>query len=159
MLALYKAQVISLHWKRDNSYIEFMTCGFDSSSETAERNSTKLNRKQDLNVLYRLCVFRAVQVNKVDASTSDWLKFFWLLFRNRLTKFKLTCQVARSQRPLPFFFLFFGPIRKTRWTPRPLIGWDIFNFSSETIEWNSMNLDRKQDPKVLFQDCVFRADQ
>ena len=28
---------------------------------------------------------------------------------------------------------------------------DIFNFSSETTEWNSMKLDRKQDPNVLFQ--------
>ena len=30
---------------------------FDFSSETAERNSTKLDRKQDLNVLYHVCVF------------------------------------------------------------------------------------------------------
>ena len=30
---------------------------FDFSSETAERNSTKLDRKQDLNVLYQVCVF------------------------------------------------------------------------------------------------------
>ena len=52
------------------------------SSETAEMNSTKLNRKQDLNVLYQ--------------------------------------------------FVFFGPIRKTRWTSRPLISWKMFNFSSET---------------------------
>ena len=29
-------------------------------------------------------------------------------------------------------FVFFGPIGKTRWPPWPLIGWDIFNFSSET---------------------------
>ena len=32
---------------------------FDFSSETAERNSTKLYRKQDLNILYQVCVFRA----------------------------------------------------------------------------------------------------
>ena len=30
---------------------------FDFSSETAERNSTKLDRKQDLNVLYQVCAF------------------------------------------------------------------------------------------------------
>ena len=33
-------------------------------------------------------------------------------------------------------FVFFGLIRKTRWPPRPLIGWDIFDFSSETAEQN-----------------------
>ena len=39
-------------------------------------------------------------------------------------------------------FVFFGPIGKTRWPPWPLIGWDIFDFSSETavplnrIQWN-----------------------
>ena len=32
---------------------------FDFSSEIAERNSTKLHRKQDLNVLYLVCVFWA----------------------------------------------------------------------------------------------------
>ena len=30
---------------------------FDFFSETAERNSTKLDRRQDLNVLYQVCVF------------------------------------------------------------------------------------------------------
>ena len=30
---------------------------FDFFSETAERNSTKLDRKQDLNVFYQVCVF------------------------------------------------------------------------------------------------------
>ena len=55
-------------------------------------------------------------------------------------------------------FVFFGPIGKTRWPPWPLIGWDIFDFSSETAEWNSTKLDRKQDLNVLYQFCVFRAD-
>ena len=56
-------------------------------------------------------------------------------------------------------FVFFGPIGKTRWPPWPLIGWDIFDFSSETTERNSTKLDRKQDPNVLYQACVFRADR
>ena len=34
---------------------------------TAEGNSTKLNRKQDLNVLYQVCVFRADRKNKMAA--------------------------------------------------------------------------------------------
>ena len=43
---------------------------FDFSSGTAEMNSTKLNKKQDLNV-YHSCVFRTDQKNKMYASTSD----------------------------------------------------------------------------------------
>ena len=56
-------------------------------------------------------------------------------------------------------FVFFGPIGKTRWPPWPLIGWDIFDFSSETTEGNSTKLDRKQDLNVLYQVCVSRADR
>ena len=56
-------------------------------------------------------------------------------------------------------YVFFGPIGKTRWPPWPLIGWDIFYFSSETAEQNSMKLDRKQDLKIIFQVCVFQANR
>ena len=35
----------------------------------------------------------------------------------------------------------------------------IFDFFSETAEWNSTKLDRKQDLNVLYQVCVFRADR
>ena len=179
---------------------------FDFSSETAERNSTKLVRKQDLNVLYQVCVFRADCKNKMAALASDWLRHFRLLLWNRWTEFNETCQEARSQRPLPSLcfldrsekqdgrpgfwlagtfstsplkplngiqgnlsgskistsstkFVFFGPIGKTRWPPWPLIGWDIFNFSPETADWNSTKLVRKQDLNVLYQVCVFRADR
>ena len=179
---------------------------FDFSSKTAERNSTKLVRKQDLNVLYQVCVFRADQKNKMAALASDWLRHFRLLLWNRWTEFNETWQEARSQRPLPSLcfsgrsekqdgrpglwlaetfstsplkplngiqrnltgskistsstkFVFFGPIGKQRWPPWPLIGWDIFDFYSETADWNWTKLDRKQDLNVLYQVCVFRADQ
>ena len=56
-------------------------------------------------------------------------------------------------------FVFFRPIGKTRWPPWPLIGWDIFNFSSETAEQNLTKLDRKQDVNVLYQVCVFRSNR
>ena len=56
-------------------------------------------------------------------------------------------------------FMFFGPIGKTRWRPWPLIGWDIVDFFSETAEGNSTKLDRKEDLNILYQVCVFRADQ
>ena len=56
-------------------------------------------------------------------------------------------------------FVFFRPIGKTRWPPLPLLGWDIFIFSSETAERNSTKLDRKQDLNALYQVCVFWADR
>ena len=178
---------------------------FDFSSETAERNSKKLDRKQDLNVLYQVCVFRADQKNKMAALASDWLRHFRLILWNHWTEVNETWQEARSQRPLPSLcfscrsekqdgrpglwlaeifstsplkllngiqrnltgskistsstkFVFFGLIGKTRWPPWPLIGWDIFDLSSETTEQKSTKLDRKQDLNVLYQVCVFRAD-
>ena len=179
---------------------------FDFSSETAGQNSTKLDRKQDLNVLYQVCVFGADRKNKMAALSSDWLRHFRLLLWNPWTEFNETWQEARTQRPLPSLcflgrsekqdgrpglwlaetfstsplkplnriqrnltgskistsftkFVFFGPIGKTRWPPWPLIGWDVFDFFSETAERNSTKLDRKQDFNVLYQVCVFRADR
>ena len=175
---------------------------FDFFSKTADLNSTKLDRKQDLNVLYQVCVFRADRKNKMAALASDWLRHFRLLLWNSWMEFNETRQEARSQCPLPSLcfsgrskkqdgrpglwlaetfstsslkpligiqrnltgsktstsstkFVFLGPIGKTRWLPWPLIGWDIFDFSSETAEWNWTKLDRKQDLNVLYQVCVF----
>ena len=73
---------------------------FEFSSETAERNSTKLDRKQDHNVLYKFCVFLADRKNKMATLASDWLRHFRLLLWNRLTEFNKTWQEARSQCPL-----------------------------------------------------------
>ena len=152
---------------------------FNSSSETAERNSMKFDMKQDLNVIYQVCVFRTDRKNKMAALASDWLIYFRVLLWNRLTGFNKTWQEARSQCPLPSLcfsgrlekqdggpglwltetfstsplkplngiqrnlsgskistsstkFVFFGQIVKTRSPPWPLIGLDIFGFSSET---------------------------
>ena len=179
---------------------------FNFSSETAEWNSTKLDRKQDLNDLYQVCVFWVDRNNKKAALASDWLRHFRLLLWNRWMEFNDTWQEARSQQPLPSLcflgrsekqdgrpglwlaetfstsplnrlngiqrnftgskisttstkFVSFGLIGKTRWPPWPLICQDIFDFSSETAEWNSMKLDRKKDLNVLYQVCVFQADQ
>ena len=179
---------------------------FDFSSDTAERNSTKLDRKQDLNALYQVCVFRADRKNKMASLASDWLRHFRLLLWNRWIEFNETWQEARSQRPLPSLcfsgrsekqnghpglwlaetfstsplkplngihrnligskiatpstkFVFYGLIGKTRWPPWPLIGWDIFDFSSQTTKRNSTKLDRKQVLNVLYKVCVFPADR
>ena len=73
-LLLKKAQV---HYCDHPSSVHLSVCPsltfhiFDFSSETAERNLTKLDRKQDLNVLYQVCVFRADRKNKMAALASD----------------------------------------------------------------------------------------
>ena len=61
------------------------------------RNLTKLDRKQDLNVFYQVCVFRADRKNKMAALASEWPRYFQLLL---WTEFKETWQEARSQCPL-----------------------------------------------------------
>ena len=63
---------------------------FDFSSETTEQNSTKLERKQELNVLYQVCVFRANRNNKMAVLVSDWLRHFRLLLWNLWTEFNET---------------------------------------------------------------------
>ena len=180
---------------------------FDFFSETAKRNSTNLDRKQDLNVLYQVCVFRADRKIKITVLASDLLRHFRFLLWNRWTAFNETWQEARSQRPLPSLcfsgrlekqdgcpslwlaetfltsplkqlngiqrnltgskistsstkFVFFSRlIGKTRWPPWPMIGWDIFDFFSETAVQNSKKLVRKQDLNVLYQVCVFLDDR
>ena len=63
---------------------------FDFFSEIAERNSTKLDRKQDLNVFYLVCVFRTDRKNKMPAPFYDWLRHFRLLLWNRWLEFNET---------------------------------------------------------------------
>ena len=128
---------------------------FDFSSEAAERNSTKLDRKQDLKALYRVCVFWADRKNKMATPASDWLRHFRLLLWNRWTEFDETWQEAlRSQRPLPSLCFSGGSVKK-RWPPWPMIGWDIFEFSSETADRDSKKFDRKQDLNIFYQVVFF----
>ena len=94
------------------------------------------------------------------ALASDWLRNFRLLWWNRWTKFEETKLTGSKISKSSTKFVFFGLIGKTRWSPQPLIGWDIFEFfSSETAVRNSTNLDGKEDLNVLYQVCVFRADR
>ena len=131
---------------------------FDFFSETADRNSTKHDRKQHLNVLYQVCVFRADR-KKQDVRPGLWLAETFSTsslkqlngIQGNLTGSKISMSSTK--------FVFFGPIGKTRRLPWPLIGWDIFDFSSVTADRNSTKLDRKQDLNVLYQVCVFLADR
>ena len=133
---------------------------FDFFSETVERNSMKLDRKQDLNVLYQVCVFWAdCRLEQQDGRPGLWLaETFFTSPQKPLNRIQWNftgSKISMSSTK----FVFFRRIGKTRWPPWPLIGWDIFDFSSETAEQNSTKLDRKQDLNVLYQVCVFRADQ
>ena len=111
---------------------------FDFFSETAEQNWTKLVRKQDLNVLYQVCVFRADRKNKMAAPASDWPRHFRHLLWNRWTEFNETWQEARSQRPLPSL-CFSG--RPEQQDGRPCL-WLAETFSTSSlkrlnrIQWN-----------------------
>ena len=79
---------------------------FDFISETAERNSSKLDRQQDLNVFYQVCVFQVDPKNKMATLASDWLRHFGLLFWNGRVEFSETWQESRSQCPLPSLCVF-----------------------------------------------------
>ena len=78
----------------------FITEIIHFSSETTEQNSTKLDRKLDLNVLYQVYVFWADPKNKMATLASDWLRHFRLLLWNCWMEFNETWQEARSQHPL-----------------------------------------------------------
>ena len=54
------------------------------------RNSTKLDRKQDFNVLYQVYVFRPIGKNMMATPASDWLRHFRLLLWKRSTEFNDT---------------------------------------------------------------------
>ena len=54
-------------------------------------------------------------------------------------------------------FLFFGSIRKQRWLPWPLIGQDVFNFSSRA-KLNVTKFERNQVLNLLYQVHVFQVD-
>ena len=69
-------------------------CIFVFSSETVERNRTRLDRKQDLSAFYKVCVFLADRKNKMAAPASDW--HFRLLLRNCWTEFNKNWQEARD---------------------------------------------------------------
>ena len=92
---------------------------FDSFSETAERNSTKLDRKQDINVFYQVLCFSG-RLEKQDGRPGLWLaetfstsplKLLYGIQRN-LTGSKLSMSSDK--------FVFFGPISIQKWLPWPI---------------------------------------
>ena len=131
---------------------------FDFSSETAEPNSIKLDRKQDLNALYQVCVFWADPKNKMAALASDWLRHFRLLLQNCWTEFSETWQEASSQCLLPGL-CFSGKLGKNKIAALASDWLRHFRLLLWNCERNSTKLDRKQDLNALYQVCVFQVDR
>ena len=94
---------------------------FNFFSATAERNVTKLDSKQDLNVLYQVCVFWTDRKSKMAALVFDWLINFWLLLCYRRTKFNDTWQKSNSN--VLYQVRVIRADRKNKMAALPLIGW------------------------------------
>ena len=125
---------------------------FDFFSETSERNSTKLDKKQDLNVLYQVCVFRSEQKNKMALLASDWLRHFD--FYSQITEQNST---KIDMKQISTKFVFSGPIGKTRWSSRPLISRDILTSSLKQLNGIRRNLRGSKifmSFHVIYQVCV-----
>ena len=92
--------------------------------------------------------------NKMAALASEWLRHFQLLLWTRWTARIQPNLTGSKISTSSIKFVFFEPVWNTRWPPWHLIFWDIFNFSSETTEWNSTKIDRKQYLNIPYPVCV-----
>ena len=121
---------------------------FNFSSETAEQNSTKLFRKEDLNVLYQVCVFRADRKTNMAARPL-------MVDASETTERNLMKLDSNQELNVLYQIRVFQADWKTKMAARNLIGWYIFNFSSETAERKITKLYMKQDPNVLYKFVFF----
>ena len=88
----------------------------DFSYETTEWNSTKLDRKQVLNILYQVCVCGADPKNNMAAMASDWLRHiltFPLKPLNGIQRNLTGSKILTSSTK----FVFFGPKSKKKCHP------------------------------------------
>ena len=84
---------------------------FDFFSTTVELILTKLDRKQILNTLYQVCVFRADRKSKMAALASDWLKHFSTFPPQPLNGFWRNLTGSNSSKPsIKFVFFVYAPI-------------------------------------------------
>ena len=125
---------------------------FDFFSATAELNSMKLDMKEDLNILYQICVFGLIGKQK----WLHWPLIGWDVF----TFFSSTTEIqenltGRKYSTSSTKYVFFRTTGKPGLLPWPLVGWDILDFFFATTEWNATTLDRKQYLNILYQVLFF----
>ena len=127
---------------------------FDFSSETAERKFNKA-WQEARSQCHLLCLCFSGRSEKQDGRPCLWLAETLLTsFRKPLKGIQRNLTGSKISKS-SIRFVFLGPIGKTRWPPWPLIGWDIFDFSSETAKRNLRKLDRKQDLSLFYRVCFF----
>ena len=89
---------------------------------------------------------------------SDWLRHFRLLLWNRWTEFDETWQEARSQCPLPSL-CFSGWSAKQDGRPGLCLAETSSTSPLKPLNGIWKKLDRKKDLNVLYEVCVFWANQ
>ena len=121
---------------------------FYFSSETAEQNSMKLDRKQDLSVLYQVCVFEGNRKTKMVLPASNWPRHFY--FSSETAEQNSRILDREQDLNILYKVCIFGAVPKTKMA-NPASDWlrHFLYFSSETAEKNSRKLDRMPDLNVL----------
>ena len=129
----HPASVASLHLCRNI---------FDFSSATAERNSTKLHRKQVLIFLYQICVFG--YIGKPSSCPGLWLAETFFDFFSETAE-QNSKKLHRKQDTnfhlhVAYQVCVFRADRKTKMAARPLMGWDILIYSLQPLNGIQVNL-------------------
>ena len=97
---------------------------FDFSPLTAERNSTRIDRNQDLNVLHQVCVLRQKWKSRLPPRPLIGWDIFD--FSSETAEQNPTKPYKKQALNVLYHVCVFRADRKkTRWPPWPLIGWDI----------------------------------
>ena len=124
-LALYKAQRISLHWKRDNFYIELMTCCqqrvFFTSPLKALKGIQRNLTGSKISTSSTNFVFFG-PIRKKDGSLDLWLaEFFFTSLQKPLNWIQTNLTGSKVSTSFTNF-VFFGPIEKKE-DGRPASDW------------------------------------
>ena len=126
---------------------------FEFYSETAERNSMKLHRKRNLNVLYQVCV--SGWLEKQDGRPGLWLAETFSTspmksqkgIQRNLIESKILMSSAK--------FVFFKIIGKTDGRPGLWFAETLSTSPLKPLKRNSTKLDKQQDLSVLYKVWFF----